>query len=170
MNGREPGKQLVMEKTEFYRTAGGVVLNGRGEMLALARTVTRHGRTVHELRLPKGHIDPGETDEETALREVGEESGYWSLEIVADLGLGHSSYVHSDTRYERDERYFLMRLTDETRQGAQPCSHEEGLFEPLWLPLAEAPSMLTYPTEQDFAGRAVACVQRNGQQAPQGKE
>ncbi|MBP7869635.1 MAG: NUDIX hydrolase, partial [Candidatus Hydrogenedentes bacterium] len=53
-----------MSKTLSYTTAGGVVINARGEILALSRTVMRDGGPVHELRLPKGHIDPGETAEQ----------------------------------------------------------------------------------------------------------
>jgi 8-oxo-dGTP pyrophosphatase MutT (NUDIX family) len=147
-----------MAETLMYKTAGGVVINGKGELLALKRTVTRNGHIVNELRLPKGHIDPGEKDEQAAMREVGEESGYWSVRIVNDLGTSHSSFVLDGTRYERDEHYFIMRLTDETRTSAQPVSAEEALFEPMWLPLVEAPAMLTYPTEKEFAARAVNVV------------
>ena len=39
-----------------------------------------------EVRLPKGHVEPGEAPREAALREVREEAGYADLEIVADLG------------------------------------------------------------------------------------
>lgn len=147
-----------MKKVFSYTTAGGVVLNARGELLALARTVIRNGRPVNELRLPKGHIDPGETEKEAALREVGEESGYWGVRIVGDLGVAHSSFMDGGDQYERDERYFLMRLTDEARQAAQPCSREEALFEPRWVPLSAAASLLTYPTEKVFAERAAAVV------------
>ncbi|NLV44881.1 MAG: NUDIX domain-containing protein [Candidatus Hydrogenedentes bacterium] len=147
-----------MGNTLVYSTAGGVVVNGKGQMLALARTVTRDGRAVEELRLPKGHIDPGETEEQAALREVGEESGYWGVEIVRDLGTAHSSFSLNGDRYERDERYYLMRLTDTERQGAQPVSDEEALFEARWVPLSEADALLTYPTEKEFACRAMGAL------------
>lgn len=137
-----------------YKTAGGVVVNDSGQMLALARTVTRDGHEVNELRLPKGHIDPGETEEEAAVREVGEESGYWSVEIIGDLGTAHSSFSMNGDQYERDERYYLMRLTDAERKGAQPVSEEEALFEVNWMPIGEASTLLTYPTEKEFAVRA----------------
>ena len=143
-----------------YKTAGGVVLNGRGEMLALARTVVRNGESVDELRLPKGHIDPGETDEQAALREVGEESGYWKTAIIADLGVARSSFKLDGVCYERDEHYYLMRLQDEVRGAVQPVSKEEALFQPRWLSLSDAPGLLTYATEKEFASRALAATQQ----------
>lgn len=151
-----------MGDTLIYKTAGGVVVNDKGQMLALARTVTRDGRVVDELRLPKGHIDPGETEEQAALREVGEESGYWGVEIVRDLGTAHSSFSLNGNRYERDERYYLMRLTEAERQGAQPVSEEEALFEARWVSLSEACVLLTYPTEKKFALRAVDALRVKG--------
>ena len=76
------------KKTRKYKSAGGVVLNDAGQVLLLERHVPREDTASYEIRLPKGHIKKRETVEEAALREVGEESGYWGLEIVADLGKG----------------------------------------------------------------------------------
>ncbi len=147
-----------MSKTIVYKTAGGVVINAKKQILALQRTVQRNGRDVHEIRLPKGHIDPGETDAEAAVREVGEESGYWRVAIIADLGEAHSSFKLEGVRYERDEHYFLMRLVVEQRDAAQPVSAEEALFEPIWLAPDEAPSQMTYPSERAIVERACACI------------
>lgn len=143
-----------MSEVIVYKTAGGVVINANKEILALSRTVVRNGMPVKELRLPKGHIDPGETDEEAAVREVGEESGYWQVEIIADLGESHSSFQLEGVRYERDEHYFLMRLSDPRRAEPQPVSAEEALFEPCWLEASQAVLRMTYPTEQLMARRA----------------
>ena len=149
-----------MSEIMVYKTAGGVVINKKQEILTLARTVMRDGGPVEELRLPKGHIDPGETDEEAAMREVGEESGYWQVEIIADLGESHSSFELDGVRYERDEHYFLMRLTDERRSAPQPVSAEEALFSPCWFEAAEAPMKLTYPTEGMMAQRACDVIEK----------
>jgi len=62
-----------------------VVLDAQGRVLLLERDVERDGRLVHEVRLPKGHIEPGEDDRSAALREVCEESGYCDLDVLADL-------------------------------------------------------------------------------------
>ncbi|MBW7863326.1 MAG: NUDIX domain-containing protein [Candidatus Hydrogenedens sp.] len=138
-----------------HETAGGVVVNGAGRVLVLLRDVWRDGGAVHEIRLPKGHIDAGETPEQAAVREVREESGYRGLEIVADLGESESRYAFRGCRHERRERYYLMRLTDPERGDPQPMGAEEALFEPAWLAPEDAAQRLTYPSERDFVRRAM---------------
>jgi len=138
-----------------HRTAGGVVVDAAGRMLAIERDVERDGRMVHEVRLPKGHIDPGETPEAAALREVGEETGYWDLEITADLGTTRSAFDFRGKHHVRDERYFLMRLVrDENRGQRMHPDSEEALFTPCWLDPAEAEARMTYPSERVFIRRA----------------
>ena len=73
-------------KTKRYSAAGGVALDSAQRALLIERVVVRDGIDVHEVRLPKGHIDPGESAAEAALRETCEETGYCLLDIVADLG------------------------------------------------------------------------------------
>lgn len=141
-------------KTKYHATAGGVVVNAQGSILVLERDVERDGAMVHEVRLPKGHIDPGETAEQAAVREVGEESGYWEVAIVADLGTAHSEYEFRGKQHVRDERYFLMRLKHPTRTLPTPMGPEEALFVPSWLAPEEAESRQSYPSEADFVGRA----------------
>jgi 8-oxo-dGTP pyrophosphatase MutT (NUDIX family) len=55
--------------------------------------------------LPKGHIDPGESAEQAAVREVREEAGIEG-EIVARLGVDAYTLPHEDVR----ALYFLMRF------------------------------------------------------------
>ncbi|MCS7039367.1 MAG: NUDIX domain-containing protein [Anaerolineae bacterium] len=144
-----------------YRAAGGVVLDPDGRVLLLEREVWRNGAWLHEVRLPKGHIEPGETDEQAALREVGEESGYWDLVILADLGTTTVEFEFEGRHICRHEHYFLMRLTD-TRRGEARPKHphaEEARFRPLWArDLAEAEALLTYDSEKAVARRAAGRV------------
>ncbi len=148
-------------KTQYHETAGGVVVDPSGRMLVIVRDIEREGHMVHEVRLPKGHIDPGETPEEAALREVGEESGYAALEVIADLGSCHSAFDFRGKHHERDERYFLMRLTDPRRGEPQPTGPEEALFHPEWLESAQAAAQLTYESEREFARRAMEVMRQN---------
>ena len=144
-------------KTVHYRAAGGVVLDDEGKVLLLDRHVLRDGKSVFEVRLPKGHIESGETPEEAAVREVCEESGYCDLQIVADLGERHVAFAYKNKYVERDEHYFLMRLTQPDRQASQPKSEhsEEALFSPRWAAsLEEAEALLTYEAEKAFVRRA----------------
>ena len=92
-------------KSEYYQAAGGVIVRD-GKMLLLDRP------RLGQVRLPKGHVEPGESPRQTALREVREEAGYADLDIVADLGTQTSHFVLPDQDREvtREEIYFLMRL------------------------------------------------------------
>ncbi len=149
-------------KIRKYKTAGGIVLNDAGQVLLLERHVPREDTPSYEIRLPKGHIKKHETVEDAALREVGEESGYWGLEIVADLGKGKVEFEFRGKRVRRRERYFLMRLTDPVRGKPQPSSPdaEEALFEPLWVDdLAQAEQLLTFELEKEFVRRARGWVE-----------
>lgn len=141
-------------KVKHHRTAGGVVVNAAGEILVIARDVERDGRMVHEVRLPKGHIDPGETPEAAAMREVGEESGYWGVEILADLGSATTEFDFRGKHHIREERYFLMRLVRPERGAPAPVGAEESLFSPAWLDPAEAEARQTYASEAEFVRRA----------------
>ncbi len=140
--------------TKHHKTAGGVVFNAQGQILVLERDVTRNGASVHEVRLPKGHIDPGESPEQAAVREVHEESGFGGVEIVMDLGTARSAFAFQGRQHTRDERYFLMWLHSEHRDAPQPTHEEEARFGPAWLSPTEAEQRMTYASERTFVGRA----------------
>ncbi|NOX60978.1 MAG: NUDIX domain-containing protein [Chloroflexi bacterium] len=154
-------RTTMTRKTKHYRAAGGVVLDDAGRVLLLERRVPREGEMRHEIRLPKGHIEDGETPEEAARREVCEESGYCGLEILDDLGLAVTEFDFRNKHIRRVEHYFLMRLASPTRRAPQPKSPhaEEALFEPLWAEdLDEAERLLTYESEKEFIRRAKKAV------------
>lgn len=111
----------------------------------------------NEIRLPKGHVEGFETVEEGALREVIEETGYPSLEIVGDLGSQTVEFVNrwhvgGKTRV-RDERFFLMKLlNDDTIQ--RPA--EDWQFDPVWVSWDDALEQLTFEAEREWLRRARA--------------
>ena len=133
-----------------YIAAGGVIIHN-GQMLLLDRP--HRG----EIRLPKGHVDPGESHDETALRETVEETGYGDLEIVADLGERLVEYDNNKRRYRRLEHYYLMRKVSDRQVPRSP--KDEAQFHPYWAPVAEAVKQLTYLAEQEVALRAITTYQ-----------
>ncbi len=147
-----------MSEPKRHFTAGGVVVNNEGRLLVIERDVMRDGASIHEVRLPKGHIDPGESAGETAVREVIEETGYCDLEIIADLGVAHSAYEFRGGRHWREERYFLMRLRSPRRIPPAPMGAEEALFTSRWMAPADAEAAMTYPSEREFVRRARAAL------------
>jgi 8-oxo-dGTP pyrophosphatase MutT (NUDIX family) len=102
-----------------------------------------------EVRLPKGHIEPGESRQQTALREVCEESGLPELEILADLGHRTVEFDWQGKHYVRDESYFLM-ATSSNAESQDP----EKQFERLWLTWESALARLTFEAERDWVRTA----------------
>ena len=135
-------------ETITYRAAGGVIISD-GKMLLLDRPMRG------EVRLPKGHVEPGESPRDTALREVREEAGYADLEILADLGTLMNHFFVPDRAREvkREEIFFLMRLRSD--EPFVRDDHDAGQFQALWVPLDEAPARLTFESEKEFARRAI---------------
>jgi 8-oxo-dGTP pyrophosphatase MutT (NUDIX family) len=136
--------EMTEESVVRYVAAGGVVVHD-GRVLVLRRP------SRSEVRLPKGHVEPGEREEETALREVGEESGYADLVLVADLGIQEVAFDYAGRRYERTERYFLMALEGDTRALR---SGGEFQFHPVWLAWDDALQALSFEPEREWVRRA----------------
>lgn len=133
----------------LYFAAGGVVSDTAGEKVLLLIRPSRD-----EVRLPKGHIEAGESPQEAALREVGEESGYIDLEILADLGEQFVAFPIGKRAIRRTEHYYLMRLR--TPQQAERPSKDEQQFFTIWVPWEEALTHLTFEAEQEWVRRAQA--------------
>jgi 8-oxo-dGTP pyrophosphatase MutT (NUDIX family) len=136
----------ILESFQFpikYDTvAGGVVVFGRAVLLLFLS-----GRS--EYRLPKGHIDKGETPLKAALREIGEESGYTHLKVQADLGIQTVEFDHYSKHIVRTEYYFLMSLEDQEDQ-----TPSQGKFRPAWMPWTVALKQITYEGEREWLRRA----------------
>jgi 8-oxo-dGTP pyrophosphatase MutT (NUDIX family) len=139
-----------MNSTE-YVAAGGVIIHD-GQMLLLDRP--KRG----EIRLPKGHVDPGESHDETALRESIEETGYADLEIVSDLGERVVEFDSEGLHYRRNEHYYLMRKLSDRQEPRTPKDAEQ--FQPFWVPMRDAVGELTYLAEQEVALLAIDAYQK----------
>src|SRR5258708_6083038 len=87
-------------KREF--SAGGIVFNNQGQVL-----VTQHSQNKH-WSFPKGLIDPGQTTEEAALREVREEGGIVA-EIIDKVGYSKYVYTFNNEKIFKVVTYFLMK-------------------------------------------------------------
>ncbi len=142
---------MQAKKLNEYQAAGGVVFYD-GKFLVLQKL------RVAEIRLPKGHIEEGETPEEAALREVGEEGGYTGLKIVASLGTGVTEFDHPDEHVRRKEFYFLMQPVNDVPLPRERNEDDMARFEPLWLSPEQALAAITYDAERLFVQRAIEAI------------
>lgn len=145
---------MIEIPTYYYTAAGGVVVTDDTRQVLVLWRPGRQGPDGRlEVRLPKGHVEPGESDHEAALREVREEAGLASAAIVADLGYQRVEFGYEGRHVIRNEHYYLMAVPAGTRpQGAEPQ------FEPLWLPWEEALHWVTFEAEREWLRRARAAV------------
>ena len=104
--------------------------------------------------LPKGHVERGEVAEETAVREVMEETGIMELELRGALSTIDWFFRDGVDLIHKYCHFFLM----ETGTAATEPQLDEGITECIWLPLDEALRTLTYDNARavlEAAGRQV---------------
>lgn len=130
-------------------SAGGVVYRRRrGRVqVALAARRTRRGDLVWGL--PKGAIEPGETSESAAIREVREETGLHAR-VEDPLGQIKYLYVWEGVRVRKSVHFFLMRAT-----GGHVSEHDEEMEDVRWFPLGDAVRAAAYKGEREVLERAV---------------
>jgi 8-oxo-dGTP pyrophosphatase MutT (NUDIX family) len=109
--------------------------------------------------LPKGLIDDGERAEDTALREVGEETGAEGTP-VKKLGDVRYVYTWAGERVFKVVSFYLFRYR-RGRLGELAPSHRVEVAEVRWLPLEDAPQLLAYKGEQEMAAKALAVLEEN---------
>ena len=108
----------------------------------------RRGRAGVTWTLPKGTPSPGETTEQTALREVTEETGL-EVRIVAPLASIDYAFVQDRTRIRKTVHYFLMEPV-----GGDLSRHDHEFERVRWVPFAEAGALLSFQTERDLVANA----------------
>lgn len=134
-------------------SAGGIILK---DDKVLVITSPSRGTT----EFPKGTIEPDEALEETAVREVEEETGY-RARIVADLGGSTYDFVseRDGRHYRKTVFYFLMELIDDNPPVANLQGEED--FEYHWLMVDEALEQLTFDDAKEMLRRALSCREQS---------
>ncbi|MCG3206226.1 MAG: Diadenosine hexaphosphate hydrolase [Elusimicrobia bacterium] len=123
-------------------SAGGVAWNPELKKVLLIHVSNLSGSQVWTF--PKGHPESGESDEEAALREVREETGYHCrvLRKITDV---HYTYTHKQIIFEKTVRWFLMLALE-----------KGGSFDPKevmaiqWASLAEAQALVSYGSDKEL--------------------
>jgi 8-oxo-dGTP diphosphatase len=122
------------------KAAGGVIRRKDGAIAVV------HRPRYDDWSLPKGKLDPGETWEEAALREVREETG-----LRCTLGLELTpTFYHDRKGRSKAVRYWLMDV-----KGGKFEPNDE-VDELRWLSPKQAAKLLTYPRDAELAKEAAA--------------
>jgi 8-oxo-dGTP pyrophosphatase MutT (NUDIX family) len=140
-------------KREF--SAGGVVvrrLDGQWRMAA----IRPGGKKAGVWALPKGLIGEGEKPEDTALREVAEETGVQARSL-GKLGDVRYVYTWAGERIFKVVSFYLLRYSS-GRLGDIPPEHAHEVDEARWLPLEDAPRLLAYGGERQMAEKAIEAL------------
>ena len=119
-----------------------------GVEVVLAARRTRRGDLAWGL--PKGLVEPDETPEQAAVREVREETGL-EAEVEVSLGEIRYFYVWEGIRVRKAVHFFLMRAT-----GGDASQHDDEMEEVRWFPLSVALRRATYKGEREVLQRAAA--------------
>ncbi len=123
-------------------SAGGVVHRPGPDGREVVIGSRRRERVGVSWSLPKGTPIEGETLEETARREVTEETGLHVV-ITAPLKSISYSFVRDGVRIAKTVHYYLMEPT-----GGDLSAHDHEFEEVRWVTFAQAASILTFESER----------------------
>jgi 8-oxo-dGTP diphosphatase len=130
----------------------------------------RHGEPEDRkdvVALPKGNVDSGEKPEQTAVREVLEETG---LRVKPVTRLVSIRYVYA-RKWAGGEKifkvvtfYLMKHSSGRIGRIREEMKHE--VRRAYWLPLAEAPAKLSYKGEKEVAQKALDYVKSHAEELP----
>lgn len=136
---------------QYDVSAGGVVVRCTPD--AQIEVVICRRAATGLLALPKGTPEPGETREQTAMREVQEETGL-SVAIIGDLGNVRYTFTAEGVLHDKRVYHFLMEPI-----GGRIDDHDSEFDTVEWLPLEPATlARMTYDTDVEVLNRAILAM------------
>lgn len=102
---------------------------------------------------PKGHVEGNETEEETALREIMEET---HLSVELDTQFRHVVRYSPYEGTEKEVIYFIAYTTEKTI-----LKQDEEVLDSAWLSFADALALVTYENDQKILQAAIAYLKKN---------
>lgn len=139
-------------------SAGGLVVDPGHRHAVLIGRLDRSGSLLWSL--PKGHVEDGETHQQTAVREVKEETGI-SARVLLPLGEIDYWFVADGRRVHKTVHHFLLEAT-----GGELCDEDDEVSEVAWVPLADLPTTLAYGDERKLVGKARDLLAADGHANP----
>jgi 8-oxo-dGTP pyrophosphatase MutT (NUDIX family) len=145
-----PGRRRLNRVEET--SAGGLIVDRQapGAQGALIGRLDRRGRLLWSL--PKGHLEPGETPADTAVREVAEETGIHGR-VIAPLGVIDFWFVADGKRVHKTVHHYLLLA-----ESGELSDADVEVTEVAWVPLAEISSRLAFPDERKLVRHVPALL------------
>ena len=141
-------------RTVRATSAGGIVVRRVDRHHEVVLGQRRRDRDGGTWTLPKGTPNEGESVEETALREVREESG---LEVAIETSVGAIEYwfVQAGTRIHKTVHYFVMTST-----GGDIREHDHEFDDVRWFDIDAAERLMSHATERRLVAGARPAIER----------
>ena len=118
--------------------AGGVILNPRREILLV------YNHETDSWTYPKGHVNPGESLLEAALREIEEETSMKNLNLVCELP------VYERPTRQQKGKIKVMHMYLFTSEQEDTKSNTADIARIRWVPIQEVAGYFSYQEEVDF--------------------
>ena len=135
--------KLRCETLKYEKSCGAIVYRKKQDEIEILVLKHRYGG---HWSFPKGHVEGNETEHETALREVKEETG---LDIQLIDGFRHSVEYYPRPNTKKQVVYFLGYAQDDTTKR-----QEEEISEIRWIPLRSAQREVTFKNDKNLISQA----------------
>jgi len=143
---RSPSSRARLRRVD-ETSAGGLVIDESSDQ-PVGAVIGRHDRRGRLLwSLPKGHIEPGESVEQAAVREVAEETGITGR-IVGRLGTIDFWFMADGRRVHKTVHHYLLRA-----EGGELSDADVEVAAVAWVPLDEIATRLAYDDERALVAR-----------------
>ena len=131
-----------MEKTNYTHCAGGIIINNKKQVVVV-------NQNHDSWSLPKGHIDPGESNLEAAKREIYEETGIKDVKLIKPLGNYGRYRIGLDGKNDKSEYktiyIFLFYSNQSILEPIDPINPEA-----IWVDFKKVTDILTHPEDKKF--------------------
>ena len=147
LGGKEGGGGVFGAKKAEQHSAGGLLVKKKGNRAQICLVSKKGGRVW---AFPKGRVDTGESLEETAVREVLEETGHEGSVIdKLDVIEYYFFLKENNTFYHKTVTFFLMKLENEDVQPRDEEADSVG-----WYDAGVAKKKLSYLNEKKILSKA----------------
>ncbi len=151
-----PGKNKaeIKNSVKIQTSAGGVIYRPDPGGVQVALVSVKGGKIW---TLPKGKVDGRESFEETALREVSEETGL-NGELAGKLGeITYWYYLPERLRCKKTVYFFLMKYVSGSTED-----HDWEVDDAAWFPIGEAIHAVSYKGDREMLEKAKKLIDQNG--------